>query len=31
VSTEAQLNHVWNAVQLENESNSDVRIMDDPA
>jgi len=31
-NTEAQLNHVWNvdAVQLENEANSDVRIMDDP-
>jgi hypothetical protein len=30
VNTEAQLNHVWNVIQLENEANSDVRIMDDP-
>lgn len=32
-STEAQLNHVWNVatVQLGSESNSDVRIMDDPS
>lgn len=32
-NTEAQLNHVWNvkALQLDAESNSDIRIMDDPA